>query len=355
MAEPLTDDDLMRLAWREARKGIGLTSPNPPVGAVVARSGRVLGRGWHRKAGAPHAEIEAVAAAGGPAKVRGATMFVTLEPCSTRGRTGACVEALIAAGLRRVVWAVDDPNPAHSGRARERLRRAGIEVTRGVGAAAGGELIAPWAKWITTGLPWIIAKAALSLDGRITRPRGEGQWLTGEPARADAMKLRRRADAIVIGAQTLRTDNPALTLRPPVPGKAQPWRVVLTRSGELPSGARLFTDKHIERTCVFRGKPIKDVLRELGRRGVVTVLIEGGGSILAQAFAAQLVDEVCFYMAPLLCGNGRPLIDPADFSGGSVALRDVAVKQIGEDVRVRGFPVKERAARPVLRKRIHCP
>ena len=347
MPEVHTDDALMRLALREARRGIGLTSPNPPVGAVVARSGRVLGTGWHRRAGAPHAEIEAIAAAGGPVKVRGATVFITLEPCSTRGRTPPCVDALIAADVRRVVWAVDDPNPAHAGRARTRLRQAGIEVTCGVGAAAAGELIGPWAKWITTGMPWVIAKAGVSLDGRITRPRGEGQWLTGEPARADAMRLRRRADAVLVGAGTLRADDPALTLRPGVPGKVQPWRVVLTNSGELPSGARLFTDAHRERTLVFRGQPIEAALRELGARGVVTVLIEGGGSVLAQTFAAQLVDEVCLYVAPLLCGTGRALIDPAHFSAGSIALRDVKVKKLGDDVRISGFPVRLPAGGPI--------
>jgi diaminohydroxyphosphoribosylaminopyrimidine deaminase/5-amino-6-(5-phosphoribosylamino)uracil reductase len=335
-----TDEAMMRLALREARKGVGLTSPNPPVGAVVARAGKVLGSGWHRRSGEPHAEIEAITAAGGRTKVRGATVFVTLEPCSTRGRTGPCVEALIEAEVARVVWSVDDPNPAHAGRAAARLRRSGIEVTRGVLAEAAGGLLAPWTKWMTTGTPWVIAKAAVSLDGRITRPPGEGQWLTGERARADAMKLRRRADAILIGAGTLRADDPALTLRPPVRGKPQPWRVVLTNSGDLPAGAKLFTDAHRERTLIFRGRALDTVLRELGARGVVTVLIEGGGVVLAQAFAAELVDEVIFYVAPLLCGGGRPLINPEQFSAGSVALRHVKARMVGADMRINGFPIR---------------
>ncbi len=328
------DETFMALALREARKGVGLTSPNPPVGAVVVRGGEVLGKGWHRRAGEPHAEREAIAAAGGTAAVHGATLYVTLEPCSTHGRTPPCVEAIVEGGFSRVVWAVDDPNPAHAGRAAALLAAAGIAVTRGVRETEGAALLAPWAKAITTGLPWVIAKAGLSLDGKITRPRGEGQWLTSEAARADAMALRRRADAILVGAETVRRDDPALTLRPPRPGKEPPWRVVLTRSGRLPETARLFTDEHRDRTLVFRKQGLEPVLRDLAQRGVVTVLIEGGGTILAQAFAAGLVDEVCFYFAPLLCGTGRPVIDPAYFAGGSVVLPDVKWRSIGDNLKL---------------------
>jgi len=339
------DRAFMALALREARKGAGLTSPNPPVGAVVVSpSGTVLGKGWHHRAGEPHAEREAITAAGGPAACLGSTVYVTLEPCSTHGRTPPCVDALLEAGVARVVWALDDPNPAHAGRAGALLTARRVAVTRGVLEEEAAALLAPWRKFITTGRPWVIAKAGLSLDGKLTRPRGEGQWITSERARADAQKLRRRADAIVIGAETLRKDDAALTLRPPRPGKEQPWRVILSTSGRLPRQARVFTDEHRERTLVAGGEPLPEILRGLAARGVVTVLIEGGGTVLAQAFAQDLVDEAVFYVAPLLCGTGRPLLDAGYFAGGSVRLTGVAWKTLGDNVRLSGLVDKVRAA-----------
>ncbi len=346
MSAATTDDDrFMALALREARKGVGLTSPNPPVGAViVSPAGEVIGRGWHRRAGAPHAEPKAISDSGGAAACRGATLYVTLEPCSTHGRTPPCIDAIREAGIARVVWAVDDPNPAHAGRAREALIAHGIAVTSGAGEAEAAALLAPWRTFITTGRPWVIAKAGLSLDGKLTRPRGESQWITSEAAREDARRLRWRADAIMVGAETVRKDNPSLTLRPARPGKPQPWRVVLTHSGRLPPDARLFTDEHRERTLVLQGQPLPDALAALAERGVVTVLIEGGGTLLAQAFARQLVDEAVFYIAPLLCGAGRPVIDPAFFAGGSASLTGVRWKTIGDNARVSGLV--DRSARP---------
>lgn len=341
----LTDADdirFMALALREARKGVGLTSPNPPVGAVVvASNGHILGKGWHRRAGRAHAEREAIAAAGGPSACRGATLFVSLEPCSTQGRTAPCVDGLLEAGVTRVVWAIDDPNPAHAGRAEAVLAAGGIAVTRGVLAEEAADLLAPWRRYIQEGRPWVIVKAGLSLDGKLTRPRGEGQWITNDLARQDAQRLRRRADAIIIGAETLRKDNPSLTLRPTRPGKEQPWRVVLSRSGRLPPEARVFTDEHRDRTLVMGGEPLPTLLRELAARGVVTALIEGGGTVLAQAFAQELVDEAVFYVAPLLCGTGRPVIDSGSFAGGSVRLGQVHWKTFGDNVRVSGRPVRD--------------
>ena len=327
------DAHWMLLALDEARRGTGLTSPNPCVGAVLVKDGALLAGGWHRKAGGPHAEVEALR----DKDARGATLYVTLEPCSTHGRTPPCVEAIIAAGVARVVWGAEDPNPQHAGRARELLTAAGIAVTSGVLEETCRELIAPFAKLITTGLPYVIAKAGMSLDGRITRPAGEGQWITGAAARADAMKLRAQCDAIIVGAETVRRDDPALTLRgPDIPaGKEQPWRVVLTRSGNLPADAQIFTDAHRERTLVLRDLPLVDVLKSLAARGVMHVLIEGGGNVLAQAFSARLVDEIVCYTAPLISGSGRPVLDSAAFEGGSVALRIVSAGMVGCDVRLR--------------------
>lgn len=347
---PSTDADWMSQAVEQARLGIGLTSPNPAVGAVIVRDGRLIGRGWHRKAGGPHAEVEAIRDAWQqhPDLLAGATLYVTLEPCSTHGRTGPCTEAVREAGIGRVVWGARDPNPGHRGRAREVLEAAGIQVLSGVLESECRELIRPFAKWITTGMPYVIAKAGQSLDGRITRPAGEGQWLTSAEARAHGRRLRARVDAILVGAGTVRADNPQLTLREAAfPGKEQPWRVVLTRSGDLPASALLFKDEFKARTLVLRGLELEEALRELGRRGVVSVLIEGGADILRQAFARRLVDEVAWYVAPLLCGaGGLPVLGGHELSA-SVALKEVRMETLGDNLCITARPEwSEPAASP---------
>jgi diaminohydroxyphosphoribosylaminopyrimidine deaminase/5-amino-6-(5-phosphoribosylamino)uracil reductase len=340
---PRDDTDFMRLALREAARGVGLCSPNPPVGCVIVHRGEVVGKGWHRRAGAAHAEIEAFADArrrlGDKAKriLRASTLYVTLEPCSTTGRTPPCTKAILDAGIKRAVYASLDPNPEHQGRAKGILRKHGIEVTAGVLQEDADRLIRPFARRISTGLPWVIAKAGVSLDGRITRPKGESQWLTGEASRADTQKLRRRSDAIVVGAETVRKDNPHLTLRSAAQGKEQPYRVVLTRSGQLPPQARLFTDAFRERTLVYRSQSLRTALTRLSKLGVTTVLIEGGGNVLAQAFRHKLVSEVCFYIAPLISGSGKPVIDTDVFRGASTPLSEVNIRRIGDDVRVSGL------------------
>ncbi|MCB1098423.1 MAG: bifunctional diaminohydroxyphosphoribosylaminopyrimidine deaminase/5-amino-6-(5-phosphoribosylamino)uracil reductase RibD [Verrucomicrobiae bacterium] len=339
------DKMFMRTALHEAAKGVGLTSPNPPVGCVISKDGIILGKGYHRKAGKPHAEREALAAVrnqfGDQAArlLRGATLYVTLEPCSTSGRTPPCTDGIIEAGIKRVVYAATDPNPHHQGEAARLLHSNGIEVETGVLENDALEQLRPFNKWVTTGIPWVIAKAAISLDGRITRPKGESQWLTGEKARADAQKLRLRSDAIIVGAGTVRADNPLLNLRGPgkKTGKDQPWRVVLTRSGQLPQDAHLFTDEHRNRTLVFKRRSLQHVLKALGKKGVTTVMIEGGSSILTQAFSQNLVDEVCFYIAPFVSGSGIPVIDSAGFTGGSKSIHDLQMRKVGHDVRISGL------------------
>ncbi len=345
MSAERDDEKFMRAALREASRGIGLTSPNPAVGAVIVRGGRIVARGWHHRAGQPHAEIEALraleAGAAGKSRARGATIYVTLEPCSTHGRTPPCVDAIIGAGFRRVVVGAVDPNPSHAGRGLALLREAGIEVTSGVLEVECRELNRAFNKWIVTGMPWVVAKAGMSLDGRLTRPPGEGQWLTSEESRLDAMRLRAEADAIVIGAGTLRADNPRLSLRG-IEGfedKAQPWRVVLTRGGgPLPETAHLFTDRYCDRTLVYARKPLRQVLKDLGKRGVMSVLVEGGMQILGEAFDRKLVDEVCFYVAPILCGG--PVVAVGGRGVGAskeaVSIVDPEYVKIGGDLRLRG-------------------
>jgi diaminohydroxyphosphoribosylaminopyrimidine deaminase/5-amino-6-(5-phosphoribosylamino)uracil reductase len=338
------DESAMQLALAEARLGIGLTAPNPPVGAVILRDSELLGKGFHQKAGGPHAEIEALrdAAANGY-EVSGATIYITLEPCSTHGRTPPCVDALLTAGLSRVVWGARDPNPAHQGRAEAILTKAGIAVTTGVCEAECREILLPFAKRITTGLPWVIAKAGMSLDGRITRPAGEGQWLTGPAARADAMQLRAGCEAVLVGAETIRQDDPSLTVRGHAlrSSQIQPWRVILTQSGNLPPTARVFTDEHRDRTLVFRSQPFETILRDLADRGVMSVLVEGGGQVHATAFSGGWVDEVVFYTAPLISGSGLPVVEASAFSSGSVALEFIDCQQVDKDIRIHALVKKE--------------
>ena len=330
------DEKFMRLALREAAKGVGRTSPNPAVGAVIVKAGRVLAKGWHRCAGRPHAEIEALRALRQQGLARGGTIYITLEPCCTYGRTPPCTGAIAKAGLARVVVGATDPNPKHAGRGFAILKKAGLDVTVGILAEECASLNAGFNKWIATGMPLVIAKAGLSLDGRLTRPPGEGRWLTCEQSLADAMRLRAQVDAILVGAGTVRADNPRLTVRglreePP----RQPWRVVLTHGGRLPKDAHLFSDAHRGRTLIFRGKSLRAVLRDLGKRGCTTVMIEGGGAMLGSAFDERLVDRVHFYLAPLLCG-GPDVI--AGLGVGSTResfrLQNVAFRKIGSDLRL---------------------
>ncbi len=334
-----TDVHWMSLALGQARQGIGFTSPNPAVGAVMVADGELIGQGYHHQAGGPHAEIEALqdAQSRAPDRIAGATIYVTLEPCSTQGRTGPCTQAIQTAGIRRVVWGAQDPNPGHAGRARQLLESAGIAVTTGILESECVEILRPFAKWITTGLPYVIAKAGQSLDGRITRPAGEGQWITSEAARAHSQGLRARVDAILVGAETVRQDNPSLTLRNGSP-KEQPWRIILTRSGHLPPKAKVFTDAFQDRTLVLRDLAFHDVLKDLATRGITSVLIEGGAEVLGQVFASRCVDEVCWYVAPRLCGAGLPVIGGPAWDQ-SVALENVTILPIGDNVCISGRPV----------------
>jgi diaminohydroxyphosphoribosylaminopyrimidine deaminase/5-amino-6-(5-phosphoribosylamino)uracil reductase len=333
------DEKFMKAALREAAKGLGHTSPNPAVGAVIVRGGKIIARGWHRRAGEPHAEIEAIRALRKPELARGATIYVSLEPCSTHGRTPPCCDAIKAHGFARVVVGAIDPNPKHAGRGLALLRDAGILVTSGILEAECTALNRAFNKWIVKRMPWVIAKAGMSLDGRLTRPPGEGQWLTSDLSRAHAMKLRAQVDAILVGAETVRQDDPQLTIRG-VAGfeDKQPRRVVLTRSNRLPRKARLFTDEHRDRTVVYRDRSLREVLKALGKEGVTSVLIEGGGKVLGDAFDRRLVDEVHFYMAPLLCG-GPDVIDGLGVGATqeSILLSQPQYERLGDDIHVAGF------------------
>ncbi len=324
----------MELALEEARKGLGKTSPNPPVGAVIVLDGQVLGAGYHEVAGGPHAEVLALRAAqSAGAEVAGATIYVTLEPCSTTGRTPPCVDALISAGLRRAVVGSTDPNPRHAGAGFETLRRSGIEVATGVLESACDSLIRYFRKHVLTGRPYVIAKTGMTLDGRITPLPGGSSWITGEDARLDVQRLRAEVDAVLVGGETVRQDNPRLTLRGPhALGRTQPLRVVVTRSGNVPEHAILFTDEHRDRTRVFHVEQLEPVFEALGGDGVCSVLLECGGRLLGEAFASKLVDEVIFYVAPVIGGGPRRAVEGEGFR---VKLLAPEIAWFGRDVRYR--------------------
>ncbi len=327
----MNEEQWMLLALDEAQKGIGRTAPNPPVGAVIVKDGIMLGKGWHRAAGQPHAEREALADAAGK-DVAGSTVYITLEPCSTHGRTPPCTQGLIDAGVARVVYACVDRNPSHAGRADALLKAAGIEVISGVCQEAAEEILRPFFKVRETGIPWVIWKSAMSLDGRITRPPGEGQWLTGELARADVQKLRSTVDAIITSGETVRRDKPDLTIRVPelLEGRAQPWRVIVTdRSETLPAQA--------ERTLIRPSADLAGTLRKLAsEQGVLSVMVEAGGVFSAALFEAGLIDEVVVYYAPMLCGGPSPGLGGVGLKQ-SLHLDEIDFQQFGNDIRVRGI------------------
>ena len=332
----------MRAALVEARRGLGLTSPNPAVGAVLVIDGKVSAGGHHRRAGAPHAEIECLTRLGRTVP-KSATLYVTLEPCSTTGKTGPCTSAIIEAGVKKVVVGTLDPNPKHAGRGIDRLKKAGIDVRVGVLSEECCELNESYNKWIQTGVPFVIAKCGMSLDGRLTAPPTESQWLTSAASRRDARRMRAQVDAILVGAETVRADNPRLTVRGQ-PAAKQPWRVVLSRSGKLPGRAQIFTDRFAARTLVYRQIQLDALLRELGAKEITSVLIEGGGDILSQALDRCLIDKIQIYVAPIFtggpsiafAGNGAGTTSAAPLLGG------VRYEKIGMDLRVTGYPTFNR-------------
>ena len=332
------DEKFMRAALNEAKKALGQTSPNPAVGAVLVVGDRIVSRGHHRRAGREHAEVECLRNFGASPPVR-ATLYVTLEPCSTEGRTLPCTDAILQAGVRNVVVGTIDVNPRHSGKGIVQLRNAGVRVRDGVLADECAQINEAFNKWIVTGRPFVIAKCGMSLDGRLTRLAGESRWITERSARRHAHQLRVQVDAILVGAETVRADNPRLTVRG-VRGARQPWRVVLTRSGKLPRRAQLFSDRFSSQTLIYQRESLAAVLRSLGKRGVTSVLIEGGGDVLGQAVDARLIDKLQLYLGPILTG-GPVIAFPgrgAETAANALRLRRVSYQQIGQSVCVTAYP-----------------
>lgn len=322
------DEERMQRAIALAATVRGTTSPNPWVGCVLTAVDGATFEGATRPPGGPHAERVALAAAGD--KARRATVHCTLEPCSHHGRTGPCTDALIEAGVARVVFALEDPDPKVAGRGAQRLREAGIEVVEGVGRELVAEQLAPYVKHRTTGRPWVVLKLAASADGRTAAPDGTSQWITGPEARADAHALRAESDAVIVGAGTVRADDPSLTVRDA--DGADPLRVVL---GRAPEGARVHPALEL-------GGPLAEVLDELGRRDVVQAMVEGGASVAGAFHREGLVDRYVLYLAPALFGgdDARGL-----FAGpGAATIDDVwrgelrSVRRVGADLRLELAP-----------------
>ncbi len=351
----------MRAALRLARRGLGRTSPNPPVGAVVVRDGEIVGKGYHRRPGAAHGEVAALRDAG--KRARGATLYVTLEPCNHQGRTPPCTEAIANTGIARVVIGVADPNPHVGGGGTQRLRRLGIEVAIGVEEERCRELIAPFEKAVTTGLPLVTLKLAASLDGRIATKGGESRWITGERSRRLVHRWRDEMDAIMVGAGTVLADDPSLTCRRH--RGRDPLRVIVDGRLRIPVDAKVLTNDLASGTLVATTRSAggkvkkmlsngvqvetftnsdarishKALLRRLVRRGVSSLLLEGGAELAAGALRAGVVDRVACFVAPtIIGGDGVAMIDALSLGRLKDAprLRDVRVSRLGADVLIEG-------------------
>ena len=357
----MTDDQrFMQRALDLAARARGLTSPNPMVGAVVVRDGVAIAEGFHRAAGEPHAEIEALAAAG--ARARGATLYVGLEPCVHHGRTPPCAPAVISAGIRRVVVAITDPNPLVGGRGVAMLREAGLEVVSGVLEAPASALNRIFLTAMRERRPHVTLKAAATLDGKIADVHGASKWITGDAARVEAHRLRSEADAIIVGIGTVLADDPALTVRLDGPWPREPLRVVLDSTARTPATARLIHAGTPARAIVAVGRDAPearvraleaagvrilrcpgadgrvspgDLLAELFSREVRGVLVEGGAEVAAAFVDAGLVDRVAMFFAPLVLGGAKA---PSIVAGAgrelkrALALGPLDVRRIGDDL-----------------------
>ena len=365
----MQDEDFMRVALNLARNATGRTSPNPLVGAVIVREGRIVGAGWHRKAGTPHAEIHALNMAGDLAS--GATLYVTLEPCSHHGRTGPCAEAVVKAGIKRCVIAMEDPNPKVAGKGIAILEQAGIEVRCGVLEDEARELNEVFLKWITSKRPFVVLKTAMSLDGKIATATGKSQWITGEAARRRGHEFRDIYDSILVGIGTVLADDPSLTTRLPDGTGKNPVRIVVDSQARTPLTAKVITDGQARTIIAVSGHaPVHRIvaLREagaevieafdksksdlskvdlsilmekLGAMEISSVYVEGGGTVNFSLLKAGLVDKVYAFIAPKLIG-GHEALTPVEGEGfaeltEAVELERTTVETIGQDILLTGY------------------
>ena len=357
------DERYMRLALRLALRGAGRTSPNPMVGAVLVRGGKIVATGYHRRVGSDHAEIVALKRAG--EKASNATLYLNLEPCSHQGKTPPCTLSLIRSGVKRVVAGMVDPNPLVSGKGFRQLRRAGIRVQVGLLEAQCRRLNEAFIKYITRRIPFVILKLAASLDGKIATAAGDSRWITGPAARHYVHRLRNRVDAVLVGVETVVADDPRLTCR--LARGRDPWRVILDGHLRIPLKARLLSQRGAEKTIVVTGTrapmekvkalqgdgvqvwlfplrkgkiPFSSILKRLSQMGCVSVMIEGGATTATRALAEKVVDKLLFFYAPKIIGaEGRAMIEALGVKrlGQSKKIKEMEVKRFGEDILVSGY------------------
>lgn len=379
----------MRLALRLARKGLGATSPNPMVGAVLVKNGKIIGRGWHRRAGLPHAEIEALGDAHKKGNATsGATLFVTMEPCCTHGRTPPCTDAIIAAGIKKVIVGATDPNPQHAGKGFKILKRAEIQVVSGIFSDECAELNEVFNHWIVRRTPFVTVKAAMTLDGKIATASGESKWITGEKAREFGMKLRCASDAILVGVNTVLADDPSLTARSEAPGTVPARtakgtklaetvleapklrRIILDSMARTPVTSKVVSDEFAALTTIVVSKSapkkrvaalakhvnvliapttkgssrsphpasldIRWLLKKLGSQNISSLLVEGGGEVNASFLLGGFAQRVAFFYAPKILG-GRDARKGVAGEGVKslsevIQLREVQWRKLGEDL-----------------------
>lgn len=334
-----TDKDWMELACKEAEKATGLTSPNPIVGAVAVRGGKLLSSGYHHKAGSGHAEVECLKKG---IDFKGATLYVTLEPCSTHGRTPPCTEAILIAGISKVVIGTLDPNPSHAGRAVKILQDRGIEVVHGVLKERCWNLNLPFFKWIRDKKPLVVLKMAMTLDGKIATKSGQSQWITGPESRQKVQDLRKASDAVMVGGETVRLDDPSLKVKEDN-FAAQPQRYIWSSQTDWNKDLKCFA-KDGKSANVIKPTNKKEWLAELEKMGqdqITSLLIEGGGELAASALDAGIVDIVYFFIAPkiLLGRDSRPVIggNSPDSLAAALELQNTETSKFGNDILIKGF------------------
>ncbi len=360
----MNDEYYMQIALDLARKGTGYVNPNPLVGAIIVKDGAIIGKGYHKTFGGPHAEVFALEQAAEEAD--GATMYVTLEPCCHQGKTPPCTERIIAAGIKCAVIACRDPNPLVNGQGIANLQGAGIEVREGVLRKEAQQVNEIFFRFITAGIPFVQLKLAMSLDGKIATKRGDSKWISSEQSRIEVHRMRGRFASVLVGLNTVTADDPMLTVRH-VSGK-NPIRIVLDQRGLIPMTSRIL---HTEgRTIVITGAmpaeseamirklgkevwcvpddrgyiDLGSLLQRLGNEGIDSVLVEGGGETAASLLQAGLVDKITFFVAPIIIG-GRAAVpavggDGADRVVDGIKLRNMTISRIGDDFLVTGYPLK---------------
>ncbi|MDP8219558.1 MAG: bifunctional diaminohydroxyphosphoribosylaminopyrimidine deaminase/5-amino-6-(5-phosphoribosylamino)uracil reductase RibD [Candidatus Theseobacter exili] len=362
------DEKYMSKAIKLAKNGAGAVSPNPMVGAVVVNNRRIVGSGYHEKFGGSHAEVNALQKAGKNAY--GSILYVSLEPCSTKGKTPPCVHSIIASKIKRVVIGTKDPNPAHNGRAIEILRNSGIKVTCDILKEKSDELIEGFAEYQKTGLPFVTVKAAVSLDGKIATRSGDSKWISCDKSRRHAHQLRWINDAVMVGSSTVISDDPLLTVRFRAQKKIsrQPLRCILDTKCSIPLDVNMFSENMVDNTIVFCSEktdknrvdtfnkqgiktvclherkgmvPVKEVLQWLGDEGITSVLIEGGGELIGSAFDEEVVDKIVWFVSPQIIGGKNAVMSVSGKGVDNVKdawkIKRMCSRKIGDDWLFKGY------------------